>query len=274
MTRRPSALLLASLGCAIAAAVVWALCFHVPVFSRADSAVVDGFHGLERSSTAGPANRIAGLMDPWPFLLFVVLLIVAAVVRGGARLALAVAAILVCANVTTQALKPLLEGWGESHALSERPLPPGSWPSGHTTAAMSLALCLVLVVPARRRPVVGALGGLFVVAVVFAILVLNHHYPSDVIGGFLVAGAWGLAAIAALGPARATATAPQHGVALVWPVAAAAAALAALGAGAVLARPEAAIAYAQAHSAFVVGAAAIAAAGLAVAAGVAALARG
>ena len=138
---------------------------------------------------------------------------------------------------------------------------------------MSLALCLVLVVPASRRPVVGAAAGLVVVAVVFSILLLNWHYPSDVVGGFFVAAAWGLAALAALGPARVAETSPQRGVGLVWPVAAAAAALAALGAAAVLARPDQAIAYAQAHSAFVVGAAAIAAAGLAVAAGVAALAR-
>jgi membrane-associated phospholipid phosphatase len=273
MTRRPSVLLLASLGCGIAAAAVWAICFHVPAFSRVDSAVLDGFHGLERPRTVGPATAVTSLMDPLPFALLGATLIAVAALRGGARLALAVAAILVGANVTTQALKPLLETWSTGHALASRPFPPGSWPSGHTTAAMSLALCLVLIVPARRRPVVGAAGGLVVVAVVFSILVLAWHYPSDVVGGFFVAAAWGLAALAALGPARVAETSPQRGVGLVWPVAAAAAALAALGAGAVLARPDQAIAYAQAHSAFVVGAAAIAAAGLAVAAGVAALAR-
>jgi membrane-associated phospholipid phosphatase len=273
MTRRPSVLLLASLGCGMAAAAVWAISFHVPAFSRVDSAVMDGFHGLERPRTVGPATAVSGLMDPLPFALLGATLIAVAALRGGARLALAVAAILVGANVTTQALKPLLETWETGHALASRPLPPGSWPSGHTTAAMSLALCLVLVVPARRRPVVGAAGGLVVVAVVFSILVLGWHYPSDVVGGFLVAAVWGLAALAVLGPARAAESSPQRGVALVWPVAAAAAALTALCVGAVLARPDRAIAYAQAHSAFVVGAAAVAAAGLAVAAGVAALAR-
>jgi membrane-associated phospholipid phosphatase len=273
MTRRPSVLLLASLGCAIAAAAVWVLCFHVPVFSRADGAVVAGFHGLERPSTVGTATTVTNLVNPVPFALFGLALIVVAAVRGGARLALALAAILVGANVTTQALKPLLADWDAGHAFASLAIASGSWPSGHTTAAMSLALCLVLVVPASRRPVVGAAAGLVVVAVVFSILLLNWHYPSDVVGGFLVAAAWGLAALAALGPSTVAQTVPQRGVGLVWPVAAAAAALAALGAAAVLARPDEAIAYAQAHSAFVVGAAAVAAAGLAVAAGVAALAR-
>ena len=273
MTRRPSVLLLASLGCVIAAAAVWAICFHVPAFSRVDSAVMNGFHGLERPRTVGPAETVAGLMDPLSFALLGAILIVVAALRGGARLALAVAAILVGANVTTQALKPLLETWSAGHEPALMPLPPGSWPSGHTTAAMSLALSLVLVVPARRRPVVGAAAGLLVVAVVFSILVLAWHYPSDVVGGFFVAAVWGLAALAALGPARVPEASPQRGVALVWPVAAAAAVLGALGAGAVLARPDQVIAYSQAHSAFVMGAAAVAAAGLAVAAGVAALAR-
>lgn len=270
---RPSLLLLASLGCAIAAAAVWAICFHVPMFSRADSAVMNGFHGLERPRTVGPAQTIASLVDPLPFAVLAAILIVVAALRGGPRLALAVTAILFGANVTTQALKPLLEAWSGGHAPAFSPLPPGSWPSGHTTAAMSLALCLVLVVPARLRPVVGAAGGLLVVAIVFSILVRAWHFPSDVVGGFLVAAVWGLAALAALGPARVGETSPQRGIALVWPVAAAAAMLAALGAGAVLARPDQVIAYTQAHSAFVVGAAAVAAAGLAVASGVAALAR-
>lgn len=273
MTRRPSLLLLGSLGCAVLAAAVWVVCFHVPVASRLDSAVVDGFHGLERPRTVGTANVLAGLVNPWPFALLACALIAVAVARGGARLALAVGALLVGANVTTQALKSLLVGLNAAHAPASDPIGLASWPSGHTTAAMSLVLCLVLVVPARRRPLVGAAGGLAVVGVVFSILVRNWHYPSDVIGGFLVAAGWGLAVLAALSRGPVQETLPR-GVGLVWPVAAAGAALAALAATAVLTRPDGALAYAQAHTAFIAGAAAIAVAGLAVAAGVAALARG
>jgi membrane-associated phospholipid phosphatase len=273
MTRRPSLLLLGSLGCAVLAAAVWVMCFHVPAVSRLDSAVLDGFHRLERPQTVGPTDLLASLVNPWPFALLGGALIAAASARGSARLALAVAALLVGANVTTQVLKSALVGLNAAHAPASSPIGLASWPSGHTTAAMSLALSLVLVVPARRRPLVGAAGGLLVVGVVFSILVRNWHYPSDVIGGFLVAAGWGLAVLAAMSRSPVQET-RARGVRLVWPVAAAGAALAALAATAMLTRPDGALAYAQAHTAFLAGAAAIGVAGLGVAAGIAALAHG
>jgi membrane-associated phospholipid phosphatase len=273
MTRRPSLLLLGSLGCAVLAAAAWVVCFHVPAVSRLDSAVLDGFHRLERPQTVGPATLLEGLVDPWPFLALGCTLIAAAAARGRVRLALAVAALLAGANLTTQVLKPALAGLNAAHAPASSPVALASWPSGHTTAAMSLVLCLVLVVPVRRRPLVGAAGGLLVVGVVFSMLIQNGHYPSDVIGGFLVAAGWGLGVLAALSRSPVQET-HARGVRLVWPVAAAGATLATLATLVVLTRPDGALAYAQAHTAFLVGAAAIAVAGLAVAAGVAALARG
>ena len=74
---------------------------------------------------------------------------------------------------------------------------PEAYPSGHTTAVMSLALALVIVAP-RWRPLAAAGGGLLTVATVFSILVHGGHYPSDIIGGFLVATGWAYLASAAL----------------------------------------------------------------------------
>ena len=54
---------------------------------------------------------------------------------------------------------------------------------------MALALCAVLAVPARWRPAAATAGGLFALGVAYAILALGWHFPSDVIGGYLVAGA-------------------------------------------------------------------------------------
>jgi len=54
------------------------------------------------------------------------------------------------------------------------------------------------VVPARLRPYATALGAAFAIAVSFAFLSLGWHYPSDVLGGYLVAAAWTGAAVAAL----------------------------------------------------------------------------
>ena len=67
---------------------------------------------------------------------------------------------------------------------------PEACPSGHTTAVMSLALALVIVSPPRLRPLAAAAGGLLTVATVFSLLVLGSHYPSDIVGGLLVATAW------------------------------------------------------------------------------------
>ncbi len=105
---------------------------------------------------------------------------------GGCGWPLAIAAILLGANVTTQLLKPLLAAPRPARCPAG-PVGAASWPSGHATAAMSLAPVLVLAAPARLRPAVAALGAAFAVAVSYSFLTLGWHYPSDVFGGFLVA---------------------------------------------------------------------------------------
>jgi hypothetical protein len=75
---------------------------------------------------------------------------------------------------------------------------------------MTLALCAVLVAPPALRLVVAVCGGAFAAAVGYAVLVLAWHFPSDVLGGFLMAGGWTALAVAFLRivePARATAPA-------------------------------------------------------------------
>jgi hypothetical protein len=73
-----------------------------------------------------------------------------------------------------------------------------TWPSGHATAAMTIALCAVIVAPPALRLLSGLLGGLLALGVAYANFVLSWHYPSDVLAGFLVAGVWTALAVAAL----------------------------------------------------------------------------
>src|SRR5436305_1179742 len=61
-----------------------------------------------------------------------------------------------------------------------------------------LALAAVLVAPAAWRPLVAAVAGAGVLVVSLALLVLNWHWPSDVVGGQLLATTWCLVAPAAL----------------------------------------------------------------------------
>jgi membrane-associated phospholipid phosphatase len=247
--------------------LVWFLAFHVSLFRDEDAKILSGFAGLHGGRVNPLANWIAHLCNPSPFVYFAAGVVLVALLRRRPGVALVIALIIFGANVTTELLKPLL--------AAPRPTLPGvspvdaaSWPSGHATAAMSLALCAILAAPARLRPFVAALGAAFAVAVSYSFLTLAWHYPSDVFGGFLVATIWTLLGAAVLFTARArrtgavgSAEAPSLREALRPPAAALLGALL-LGGLVALARPHQVISYAQAHTAFVVGAAAIAAASL------------
>ena len=151
------------------------------------------------------------------------------------------------AGVTTQILKPLLAVQREYPAWHF--MGPEAYPSGHTTAVMSLALALVIVTPSRFRALAAAGGGLLTVATVFSILVHGGHYPSDIVGGFLVATGWAYLGAAALRvEARPSVAGPAIGGAV----------LAAIGLLLVLWRPADAINYAVANTTFVLGALVIA----------------
>ena len=102
------------------------------------------------------------------------------------------------ANLTTQILKQLLDHHRYQPILGYYQVGATSFPSGHSTAAMAMALALVLVVPRSWRPAAAAIGGCFALAVGCSVVVLHHHYPSDVAGGWLVAGGWGFAVVAGL----------------------------------------------------------------------------
>jgi membrane-associated phospholipid phosphatase len=270
--------LIACAGAALALAllfVTWFLAFHVAPFERADERILGGFTDLHRPRVDSIASFIAGLCNPNPYVYFAGALVLLVLARRRPGVALMIAAILLGANVTTQLLKPLL--------AAPRAVPEGvaqigaaAWPSGHATAAMSLALCAVLAAPARLRPAVAALGAAFAVAVSYSFLTLNWHYPSDVFGGFLVATVWTLLGIAILYAIRARFAKetfadptyrPSVGQALRPPAVALLGAIA-LAALVALARPHAVVAYTEEHTAFVVGACAIAALGLVLATGV------
>lgn len=253
--------------------VTWLLAFHVGLFERADQSIYSGFGGLRRPHVDPIARFIADLCNPVSYVLFSVPVPVIALARRRPRLALASAAILLGANVTTQLLKPLLAHPRAASLLGGvAPVAPASWPSGHATAAMALALSVILVVPGRFRPLAAGLGAVFAVAVSYSFLTLGWHYPSDVFGGFLVAGIWAAIAFAALSPEwrrtprRLDADRVSIRDALTPPTIVLLGALGLAGLVA-LARPHEVVAYAQAHTVFVVGAASIGLLGLALATG-------
>ena len=240
---------LASAAFCVAVGVVVYLAIHAPVVADAELRVLEGFMGLPGHAYA---NDLVGLFNPAPFAILAGSLVLGAVLARRPRAAAAALVTMLGAGATTQILKPLLafqRDFPPMHYMG-----PVAYPSGHTTAVMSLALALIIVSPARLRPLAAAAGGLLTVATVFSILVLGGHYPSDIVGGLLVATGWACLASAAL---RLELKPSRSGAAL------GAFVLAAAGVCLVALRPASALAYASANTTFVFGALAIAAGALA-----------
>jgi membrane-associated phospholipid phosphatase len=261
--------LLAAVGAAAslaAAIIVWVLAYRTPFGARLDATTLNGFVGLSTPGIEAVARSVVQLADPVPYALWTTAIVSLALFRRRPRLACLVLVVLVGANLTTQALQPVTAMTRGIDSLSDGPLSLELWPSGHTTAAMALALCLVAVAPPRLRPLAAALGGAFALGVVYSLLVLGWHYPSDVVGGFCVAAAWTLAGLATIwavqkprpaGAAHAQARTRDTVLAQAAPAALTALGVAGLIAAAALARPETAFAYAQANTAFILAATAL-----------------
>jgi membrane-associated phospholipid phosphatase len=270
VTRRPTVPLLVALACLLAMVLTGALALASPGAHERDAAMLHGFVALDRPRVHGGVHLLANLADPLPYLLVGLALIGIALARGLRRRAGAVAILLVVTGACTQAIKhvlaePRFEAWLGAKQIGE-----ASWPSGHSTAAMTLALGAVLVAPPVTRFAVAVLGGAFAAGVGYAVLVLAWHFPSDVLGGFLMAGTWTALAVAWLrvvepmpAPARAAHAPPRLGLGV--------ATMAALGAAAVAVAPRAdtVALYASERPTLVLGALAIAAVAGALATGLA-----
>ncbi len=277
MPIRPRTAALGAASCVVLLALVWFAAFQIGFFGHADQSIYMQFGDLHGH---GGVERVAGFFvgwfDPNPYVYLVLVPLVVALLRGRPRVVLAVGAIILGANVTTELLKQVVAAPRPASLFSSgvSPLPPASWPSGHSTAAMSLVLASLLAAPARLRPVVAGLGAALAIAVGYSVLAAGMHYPSDVLGGFLVAATWTLGMVAALlalehrRPSRRTRSGPVSlRAALGAPGAVLGVALV-LGAIVAISQPHDWISYARAHEAFVLGAAGIAALSLALSTGV------
>ncbi len=241
MLRRP---LLSAALCAVLAAALYLAVVHVPAVQAADLRTLEGFMGLWVLPGAHYSLDLVNLFNPVPFAVLAASLLIWALVAGRRRAAAVALLTMLGAGVTTQILKPLLATQREYpiwHFMG-----PEAYPSGHTTAAMSFALALVIVSSPRWRPLAAATGGLLTVGMVFSLLVLGSHYPSDVAGGILVATGWACLSTAAL---RLELRPSVFGPAVAGTV------LAAMGALVIVTRPTEAYAYAAANTTFVAGAA-------------------
>jgi membrane-associated phospholipid phosphatase len=197
LPRSTRPLLLAALAAVLLLVLSGVAAHALPGVRGLDADGAGGFVALGSPASESRVERIAELASPPAYTAAGLVLIAIALVRRRPRTAAATAILLVATGLTTQFLKRLVDVPRESY-VDERAVFASSWPSGHATAAMTLALCAVLVAPAVLRPAAALAGAAYAAAVSYAILALAWHLPSDVVGGFLVAAGWTLVAVAAL----------------------------------------------------------------------------
>jgi membrane-associated phospholipid phosphatase len=194
-------MLAAAAWCVLAFAILLALAYYVPAAAWLDAAALHGFVAVGHSKQAADiATVLAHLCNPLPYALAGIATITYAYKARGARTAAAVTLLLAGANITSQVLKPLLAYHRELYHTEFElyNIRDAAFPSGHATAAMALALAVLIIVPRSFRPITAAVGAAFTIVVSFSVLILEWHFPSDVVGGYLIATSFGLAAFAAL----------------------------------------------------------------------------
>ncbi len=198
MAKSVKAPVAAWLACIVALVVLAFLVNGVDSAQRLDAHVLARIVVPERSATAILANAIVHLGGPLPLLLMLALACAYAVWRRAPLDAIAAVTVVAGANLTTQILKVMLAHPRFQPILGENQIGAVAFPSGHATAIASIAIAFTIVAPPDRRPAVAAAGAGLVAVVCSAILTLEWHFPSDVLGGILVASGWGFAVLAAL----------------------------------------------------------------------------
>lgn len=257
-------LLLAAAACLILGGLLLIAVYHTAPGRWIDNAALDGFLApINTVDQRNDATVVAALCDPVPYVFFSLVITGVALIRRSPRRAAGAVALLAGSAVTTQLLKPALAQVRLDPSLVEfdRTVGPaireGAFPSGHSTAAMALALAALLVAPRAARPFVAAVGALFALMIGFAVVALGRHYPSDIVGGYLVATAWCLVALAGIraadvrwpkkGALRAAARGRAPSIASRSPLAAMVV-LAAAGLGVALARIDQLVGFAGDHT--------------------------
>ena len=185
--------LLAAGACAVGLLWTWLLAFGSDLGVRADQRLYVEVAIRNTVESARWAELTTRLAEPRVFLLLVACVLAVPLLRRRWWVAAAVAVLLVGANLTTQLLQALT--FGDRQVLLQ---PRAYWPSGHTTAAVSLALGLAIGAPRILRWPVALLAVAVSLAMGWAVVALSTHLPSDVAGAFFVCGIWASLVVAGL----------------------------------------------------------------------------
>jgi len=195
VARRVGAPLAAWIACAGALVLLALVAYGIDAAQRADATLLARVMARQ-GATGSLAGPIAHLGDPLPLLSMLAFACGIALWRGRPLDAAAAVTVVAGANLTTQVLKIALAHPRFQPVLGHDQLGPVAFPSGHATAVTSIAIAFAFVVAPEWRAAVAAIGACVVIAVGYSIMVLAWHFPSDVLGGILVAAGWGFAVLA------------------------------------------------------------------------------
>jgi membrane-associated phospholipid phosphatase len=190
MTDASKRLLAACLASALALALLaWAV-FHADGVRHLDARLLAHVSADRLGGLGDVAHPIADLGNPLPQVLLL-LAGLAVALRAGRREAAVAGLVLVAgANLTTLLLKHALAAPRLDPVLGWAQVGEASFPSGHATAAFAMAAAWTLFVAPRWRLRVACIGFFLASLVAASVVVLRYHFPSDVLGGLLVALAW------------------------------------------------------------------------------------
>jgi membrane-associated phospholipid phosphatase len=197
MDRRSKTLLWMTLGCVGLFALVVLGAYAWGPTEALDEAGFNGFVEIHARWVHELSYRLSDFGDPPTVVLITAVLAIVCLVRGRPRSALAVVALVGATSLSSELLKLLLSHPRYPSAIHYT-LGPEALPSGHATAAMSLAMAGVLAAPRRGRLAAAIVGSVLALAVGAAVIVIQWHFPSDVIAGYLLATGWALAILAVL----------------------------------------------------------------------------
>ena len=188
---------LAAAACVFAFGVVLACAYAIAPIGRLDANALRGLMSLQGPVSDAVGDPIARSADPLPVAVVLAILFAWGWSLGRRREALAAVALVAGANLTGLILQAVLANPRYHAILGTTQVGAEAYPSGHATSAMSIALAAVLVAPTRLRVGVAAGAAAYVIAVSAVLLVLGWHFPSDVLGGLLIASGFFFAVVAA-----------------------------------------------------------------------------
>lgn len=192
-------------------AATFLVAVHTSAGLRVDARLFHAVNGTSSGTVVARAGATAlETIDAATLTASVLALAFLALVRGRRRRAFAAAAVVVCSVGSAELLKH-----GGAHVPGM--LSTGreaTFPSGHTSIAVSLGLALVLAVPPVLRGAAALVGAAYAAGIGLSVVVLAWHEPSDVVGSFFLCAAWTALAGALLGTRPGWAAVSRRGIAL------------------------------------------------------------